>query len=73
MPTTHQQRKRRMFTNAASKKKSHNSQRGYTSTRNQPNVLRLALREGPSLWIAPELDGGRNGRDGLWVAELLAS
>ena len=67
MPTTHQQRQRGRLTNAASKKNSHNSQRGYTATRNQPNALRLPLREGPSLWIAPELDGGRS-RDGLWLS-----
>jgi hypothetical protein len=68
MPTAQQQRQRSRVTNAASKKKSPNSQRGYTATRKGPKILRLPLRERPSLWIAPELDGGTSRRDGLWLA-----
>ena len=68
MPTAQQQRQRSKVTNAASKKKSPNSQRGYRATRNQPNALRLPLRERPSLWIAPELDGEGSRREGLWLS-----
>ncbi len=68
MPTAHQQRQRSRVTNAAAKKKSPNSQRGYKAIRNKPNALRLPLRERPSLWIAPELNGGGSRRDGLWLA-----
>jgi len=67
MPITNQQRQRSRVTNAASRKKSPNSQRGYTAIRNQPNALRIPLRERPSHWIAPEL-GGSSRRDGIWLA-----
>jgi hypothetical protein len=67
MPPAHQQRQRRRVTTAASKTKRPHSQRGYKATRNKQNVLCIPLREGPSLWIAPELGGGSR-RDGLWLA-----
>jgi hypothetical protein len=68
MPPANQQRQRNRVTNAASKKKSPNSQRGYKATRNKPNALHIPLRERPGLWIAPELDGGESRRDGIWLA-----
>jgi hypothetical protein len=68
MPPANQQRQRSKVTNAASKKNGPNTQRGYKATRNHPNALRIPLRERPSLWIAPELNGGGSRRDGLWLA-----
>jgi len=66
MPTAHQQRQRSRVTNAATKKKSPNSQRGYKAIRNQPNALHIPLRERPSIWVAPELGGGSR-RNGIWL------
>jgi hypothetical protein len=68
MPNADQQRQRRRVTNAASRKKNPNYQCGYKAIRNQPNALRIPIRERPSLWIAPELDGGGSRKDGLWLA-----
>jgi hypothetical protein len=67
MPPAHQERQRRRVTTATSRKKRPDSQRGYKATRNKQNVLRMPLRERPSLWIAPELGGGSR-RDGIWLA-----
>jgi hypothetical protein len=68
MPTADQQRQRSRVTKAAARKKNPNYQHGYKAIRNQPNALRVPLRERPSLWIAPELDGGGSRRDGLWLS-----
>jgi hypothetical protein len=68
MPITNQQRQRSRVTNATSKKKGLNPQREYEATRNNPNALRIPLRECPPLWIAPELNGGESRRDGIWLA-----
>ena len=68
MPTADQQRQRSRVTKAAARKKNPNYQRGYKVTRNPPDALRIPLRERPSLWIAPELDGGGSRRDGLWLS-----
>jgi hypothetical protein len=68
MPTAHQQRQRSRVTKAAPRKKNPNHQRGYKATRNQPNALRIPLRERPSLWITPELDGGGSRREGIWLS-----
>src|SRR5207249_1180494 len=62
------QRQRGRITNAAFKKKNPNYQRGYKVTRNPPDALRIPLLERPSLWIAPELDGGGRRRDGIWLS-----
>jgi hypothetical protein len=68
MPTAHQQRQRSRVTKAAARKKNPNYRHGYKAIRNHPNALRTPLRERPSLWIAPELDGRGGRRDGLWLA-----
>jgi len=68
MPPADQHRQRSRVTKAAARKKSPNYQHGYKAIRNQPNALRIPVRERPSLWIAPELDGGGSRRDGLWLS-----
>ena len=68
MPTDDRQHQRSRITNAAFRKKKPNYQRWYKATRNQPDTLRVPLRERRSLWIALELDDGGNRRDGLWLA-----
>jgi hypothetical protein len=68
MPIADQQRQRSSVTKAAARKKNPNYQHGYKAIRNQPNALRIPLRERPSLWIAPELVGEGSRRDGLWLA-----
>lgn len=68
MPTVDQQRQRSRVTNAASRKKNPNYQHGYKAIRNQPDALRVPLRERPSLWIAPALDGRGRRRDELWLS-----
>src|SRR6185295_7908887 len=62
-PPDDRQHKGRRTTSVAFKKKNPNYQRGYRAIRNQPYVLRIPLREYPSLLIAPELDGGGSRRD----------
>jgi hypothetical protein len=68
MPIADQQRQRSSVTKAAARKKNPNYQHGYKAIRNQPNALRIPLRERPSLWIAPELVGEGSRRDGLWLS-----
>jgi hypothetical protein len=68
MPPANQHRQRSKVTNAVSKKKRPDSQRGYKATHYQQNVPRFPLRERPPLWIAPEFDGERSSRDGIWLA-----
>ena len=57
-----------LFTNAAFRKKNPGYQRRYKAIRNQPDVLLVPLREGPSLWIAPALDDGGSPRNWLGLA-----
>jgi len=68
MPTDDRQHQRSRITNTAFRKKKLHYQRWYKATRNQPDALRVPLRERGSLWIAPELDDGGNRRDELWLA-----
>lgn len=68
MPTDDRQRQRNRITNAAFRKKNPQNQRWYLATPDQPGAHRIPLRERPSLWIAPELDGGGSRRDGLWLS-----
>jgi hypothetical protein len=55
-------------TNAAFRKRNPSYQRWYKAIRNQPDALRIPLRERPSLWISPELDDQGSYWNGLWVA-----
>ena len=68
MPTYDKQRQRSKITNAASRKKNLTYQRRHKTIRNQPDALRVPLRERPSLWISPELDDQGSRRNGLWLA-----
>ena len=68
MPTDGRQRQRKRITNAAFRKKNPKYQRWYLTTRDQPDTHPMPLRERPSLWIAPELDGGGSRREGLWLS-----
>jgi hypothetical protein len=68
MPTDDRQRQRNRITNLAFRKKNPNYQRLYLAIRDQPDALRIPLRERPSLWRAPELDSGGSRRDGLWLS-----
>ena len=68
MPTHQQQRQRRKITNAASRKRNPSYQRRHKAIRNQPDALRVPIRERPSLWISPELDDQESRRNGLWLA-----
>jgi hypothetical protein len=68
MPTYDQQCRRSKITNAASRKKNPGYQRRHKAIRNQPDTLRVPLRERPSLWISPELDDQGSRRNGLWLA-----
>jgi hypothetical protein len=68
MPPYDKQRQRSKITNAASRKKNPGYQRRHKTIRNQPDALRVPLRERPSLWISPELDDQGSRRNGLWLA-----
>ena len=68
MPTYDQQRQPSKITNAASRKKILSYRRRHKAIRNQPDVLRVPLRERPSLWISPELDDRESRRNELWLA-----
>jgi hypothetical protein len=68
MPTYDQQRQPSKITNAASRKKNPSYRRRHKAIRNQPDALRVPLRERPSLWISPELDDRESRRNGLWLA-----